>query len=451
MLGLDDKPAAVPESAGGDCATVAHLERHPNAVVCDEWALRRGSELAECPRWESTALSADVAADFHALAFDPRPELQPCEDEDREAYVRALVETPEYHALHADTMLDDYGAQIAALHLGDKYAEHLRNENRRDEREERGEPIEDREIATMVAAAEAVAAAAEEVRELIEARGALGMGAGGAGSKLDPAKVAEAFKRVRNNPRLRKICEVAGRYRRVAQSKQRMKVSHGQDETVGVELGGDLSRILPAELVKLDVPDLELDMLRRLAERQAQCRELGGVEPVGKGPIIVVVDESGSMDGEKVIQAKALALGLAWVARSQNRWCALVAYSGETGERLLPLPPGRWDELALCEWLAAFLSGGSNLDVPVFEMPGYYASLGAPRGKTDVLFITDAICRIPANGVESFNAWKREVGAKVTGLIVGATAGDLVKVCDECHEVSGVDAGDLSVGKILSL
>lgn len=444
LLGLGDAPAEVPEAAEPESATVAL--RHPTAVKCDEWALRRGRELADCPRWEATGLDALAAADFHALAFDPRPELQECDDAARGEFVRALVETPEYHALHADTMLDDYGAQIAALHLGDKFAEH----KRKSEAARPGKPG-DGEIATMVAAAEAVAAAAEEVREVKEAAEALGgMGAGGAGKKLDPAKVAEAYKRVRNNPRLRAICNAAGRYRRVAQSKQRMKSVHGQDETVGVELGGDLSRILPAELVKLDVPELELDMLRRIAERQAQCRELGGVEPVGKGPIIVVVDESGSMDGEKIIQAKALALGLAWVARSQGRWCALVAYSGGSGERLLALPPGRWDELALCEWLAEFISYGSDLDVPIFEMPGYYAALGAPRGKTDVLFITDAVCVIPADGVASFNAWKREVGAKVSGLIVGSRAGDLVKVCEECHEVGGVDAGNASIGKILS-
>jgi uncharacterized protein with von Willebrand factor type A (vWA) domain len=66
---------------------------------------------------------------------------------------------------------------------------------------------------------------------------------------------------------------------------------------------------------------------------------------VGKGPIIVSIDESGSMIGEKAHTAKALALALAWIARQQHRWCGLVAYSGDSGERLLPLPPGRWDEI----------------------------------------------------------------------------------------------------------
>src|SRR4029077_15252746 len=137
------------------------------------------------------------------------------------------------------------------------------------------------------------------------------------------------------------------------------------------------------------LPELELDTLRRLVERQCMMRDMRSSEPVGKGPIVVSVDESGSMAGDKAHTAKALALAMAWVARMQKRWCALVAYSGDSGERLLPLPPGKWDEIALLEWLAAFIGCGSTIDVPVRELPDYYAQLRAPKGKTDVLFLTD--------------------------------------------------------------
>ena len=171
------------------------------------------------------------------------------------------------------------------------------------------------------------------MEEAREAAAALGMGSGAPGSN-DPKAIAALFKRVRSDPALRRVCELAGRYRRVAQSKQRQKVTHGTDDVVGVTLGGELSRLLPVELATLAVPELELDMLRRLVERQCMQREHRGVEPVAKGPIIVSVDESGSMQGDKAHTAKALALAMAWVARSQKRWCALVAYSGDSGERL---------------------------------------------------------------------------------------------------------------------
>jgi uncharacterized protein with von Willebrand factor type A (vWA) domain len=276
------------------------------------------------------------------------------------------------------------------------------------------------------------------------------MGPGEPGSN-DPRAIAELFKRVRNDPTLRMICELAGRFRRVAASKQRQKVSHGLDEVVGVEPGGDVGRLLPSELAKLALPELELDTLRRIAERQTLCREHHAVEPVGKGPIICVVDESGSMAGVKAHTAKALALALAWVARRQRRWAGLVAFSGDSGERLLALPPRRWDESAVCDWLSAFIGRGSDLDVPVNEMPRMYKEIGAPAGVTDVVFLTDAQARIPADARDRFLAWKHAVRARVITLVIDNPPGDLAAVSDECHLVRALDPGDDAVGRVLSI
>ena len=444
LLGMLDLGAPLTELADDfeAVATEYHGDRKPTAVVCDEWAMRRGRDLADCPRWTATGLDENAAADFHALAFDPQAEFQPCEDRTREAFIGAMVETPEFHALHSETMLDDFAAQIAALHFGDQFAEFKK-------KNEKPEGM-DGEIAAIGAAGRAIAAAAGEVKELKEAEGALGMGAGDLGGKRDPKAVAEAFNRIRNNSTLRRICEAAGRFRRVAQSKQRLKAVHCLDDVVGVELGGDLARVLPHELAKLDIEELELDMLRRLAERQAMCRELAAVEPVGKGPIIVTLDESGSMR-EKIENAKGLALSLAWIARQQKRWCALVAYSGGSGERIIALPPGRWNEAALCEWLVSFIGNGSDVDVPIVELPRIYVELRPPVGQTDVIMITDAICSLPAARVECFNSWKKSVKARVISLILESRPGDLANVSDECHIVRRLDAGEVAIGRVLAI
>jgi len=454
LLGMLDLGAALADIDAGatdTSAADAGAKRHPTAIVCDEWAMRRGRELADCPGWEATGLDENAAADFHALAFDPQAEFQPCEERTREKFIGAMVETPEFHALHADTMLDDCAAQIAALHFGDQFAEYRRKNDAGKASGGGGKPdgIEG-EVAAIGAAGKAIAAAAGEVKELKDAEGALGMGAGSPGGKRDPKAVAEAFNRVRNNPSLRKICEAAGRFRRVAQSKQRMKAVHGFDDVVGVELAGDLARVLPHELAKLDVEELELDMLRRLAERQALCRDFAAVEPVGKGPIIVTLDESGSMR-DKIENAKGLALSLAWIARQQKRWCAIVAYSGDSGERVIALPPGRWDEAAVCEWLQEFIGGGSDIDVPIAELPRMYADLKPPAGATDVIMITDAICKLPAALVAKFNAWKLAVRARVLSLILESRPGDLAAVSDECHQVRTLDAGEVAIGRVLSM
>jgi uncharacterized protein with von Willebrand factor type A (vWA) domain len=139
------------------------------------------------------------------------------------------------------------------------------------------------------------------------------------------------------------------------------------------------------------------------------------------------------------------------VARHQRRWCALVAYSGDSGERLLPLPPARWDEARLLDWLTAFLGRGSEIDVPVKELPRMYAELKAPTGVTDVIFVTDARCRLPAELQKHFLDWKQSVQARLITLVLDHDAGDLTVVSDEVHFVRTLDPAADAVGRVLLL
>jgi uncharacterized protein with von Willebrand factor type A (vWA) domain len=157
------------------------------------------------------------------------------------------------------------------------------------------------------------------------------------------------------------------------------------------------------------------------------------------------------MSGTKAHTAKALALAMAWVARRQRRWCALIAYSGDSGERLLPLPPARWDEAKLADWLCAFIGRGSSLDVPVREMPRFYAKLNAPAGRTDLLFITDAICHVPDGASKTFLAWKASVRARLVSLVIDSEPGDLEALSDECHSVRSLAVTEDAVGRVLAL
>jgi uncharacterized protein with von Willebrand factor type A (vWA) domain len=456
MLDLEGRPPDTPSEFGVMAPAVSDTpppDASPTALEVDAWGLRRGGDLlAESERLRTAGTDEFAAADFFTSAFDPDPRLVgACTDPRRHQFISQLLDTPEYHALHAATRLDDTAAGIAAAHFAEQFAR-LRKEDTKDQAAGAAGGGDDLggEMATLRAVGRAVAEAGREVGELHETAAALGMGPGEPGSN-DPRAVAEMFRRVRGDPTLRRICELAGRFRRVAQSKQRQKVTHGLDDVVGVEPGGDVGRLLPSELARLMLPELELDALRRVVEKQAMCREHHAVEPVGKGPVIICLDESGSMSGEKIHTAKALALALAWVARRQRRWCALVAYSGDSGERLLPLPPGRWDEARLADWLSAFIGRGSDIDVPVRELPRIYAELKAPLGVTDLVFVTDAKCRLPPEVKNHFLEWKWLAQARLVTLVLDNPPGDLAHVSDEVHQVRSLAPDSDVVGRVLSL
>src|SRR3954451_9404198 len=453
-------PLAAPAAAGG----MPPGATNPNALEVDEWGLRRGRDLLhEHDSLEARGLDEHAMADFHAAAFDLDPRLMPdCADRLKLRFLTQLLETPEYRGLHEATALNESSAALAAGRFAEQFAG-LRDERSTKERARRREvrdgttprPVPaggdmEGEMAIVRAVGVALDGAAGDVAELEDATAALGMGPGGPGP-YDPRRVAGLFRQVRRSTTLRRIVELAGRYRLVAQSKQRRKVIHGMDDMVGITLDGEIARLVPGELARLVLPETEWDTLRRIAERQAMCRDHRSVEPVGKGPIIVCFDESGSMAGDKVHTAKALALAMAWIARHQGRWCGLVAYSGDTGHRLVSLPPGSWDEAAVMAWLEQFLSGGSDLDVPVREMPEFYSRMRAPKGDTDILFITDAICRIPAEIRASFSDWKHLVKARLITLVIDNSPGDLKAISDEVHEVPSLDVEESAVDRVLSL
>jgi uncharacterized protein with von Willebrand factor type A (vWA) domain len=436
---------------------------HPTALHLDEWGLRRGVDLLRDSEQLQQSLAClgarqaqeHAAADFHGVAFEVEPVLQEaCVDPLRLQFLMQLLDTPEYRELHATTVLNEAASALASTALAHQYAQ-LRQERQEDETKEEGKTdVKDQafreEIRVLRHVGQAVAEASREVEEAREAAAALGLGPGAPGSN-DPRVIAALYRRVRSDPTLRRICALAGRYRCVAQSKQRRKTLHGLDDMVGVVLDGEVGRLLPHELAKLALPELEDDTLRRLVECQLMCREYRATEPVAKGPMIVIVDESGSMAGDKGHTAKALALALAWIARRQSRWTALVAYSGNSGERLLALPPGRWNETALLDWLAQFIGGGSSLDVPIEEMPRYYQQLQAPAGVTDVLVITDALCQIPPDLQASFCAWKRQVQARLIALVIDSSPGDLAAISEEIHRVSSLAVSEAGIERVLSI
>lgn len=460
MFGLKEKPKETVEKVfiGQPTDLTYPNLKHAQCLKLDEWDIEKGKQLKEAH--PTIELDEEGWADFHAAAYLMDPELEEgCTNEFRYQFLQTLMETPEYASLHQDTRLSTVASGVAAVDFAREFVR-LQTGQARGKAKERGsKPGMGQQMALLRAAGRAVAEAADDVEELHGICNALGMGGNGANKpqSLDAKKIADTYNKVRNNAMLKRILELAGRYRRLAQAKQRQKATHGYDDMVGVELSGDVGRVLPIELVQLADPDFELDAMRRLVERQSMSRQYRGIEKVGKGPIVVCVDESGSMSGEKVANAKAFALAMAWIARHQGRWCALCGYSGGTEGTKLILPPNKWDESALMDWLTHFFSGGTEMDVPLEVLPtkwwDEFVARGMRRGKTDVILLTDAQCYVPPEMEKQFNDWKVREKVKTISLIIGGWggAGGLEKVSDETYNASSISLQEAGIERCLSL
>jgi len=409
-----------------------------------DWDREQGRKLARRP-----SETDDMMADFFAASFMQHPEITGnCSDARRQQFLEALLESTEYQQMHESTRANLSASQMATRQFADSFYQLKRDdEKKREQAQAAGKPTDeegDGDMSCMVAAAVAAREAAEEIDETEEMMSALGIGGnGGQDGQMSTEEVGKIFDRVKGNRQIRDIMERAGRYRRVAQAKQRQKTSHGYDDMVGVHLAGELQNLLATERMMLLDPDFELDALRRIVEHQAACYEYRGEENQGKGPIIVCVDESGSMNGDAIAQAKAFALAMAWIARHQNRYCCLIGYSGGTEGTRCVLPPGKWDSTKVLEWLGHFYGGGTTMDVPLKELPTkYWDEINAPHGKTDVILVTDAIVRVPTQMRDEFLQWKDAEKVKVKTILIqkfDRGAGELESISDEVISTSEIN------------
>ncbi len=76
-------------------------------------------------------------------------------------------------------------------------------------------------------------------------------------------------------------------------------------------------------------PTTKIDFLRRFVEGQTMIFEQKGKEELGKGPIILCLDQSGSMRNLDA-QAKGFTLALMSIARRQKRDFCLILFSTRT-------------------------------------------------------------------------------------------------------------------------
>lgn len=455
-LAISDEAGEIEESLAPASETALQL---------DDWSLRRGGDVIReseklrgmfeigdfeqehsQEEWENMRKAELATADFHAAAFEPSPTLAArCKNERIHRYMKNLMETPEFQALHSETQLDETASEIATAAFAEKYVEYIKKEEPQDEFQ--------KDMQAMSAAAGALQEAAQEVSELRDAQDALGVGHGqGAGSNaLATAQLTATFKRVRGSQMLKRICERAGRFRRYAQAQQRKKVLHGRDDMVGVVQDGDIGRLLPSELVQLDDPDLELDVMRRIIERQALCRDYRGVESKARGPICIAIDESGSMDGQRIYDAKAIALAMVHIAQMQRRWCCLVGFSSGKEGTFCILPPNNPNPDGLLDHLEHFFGGGTDLDVPLEVLPAKWAGLGCPRGRTDIFIITDAVLHIQEQMRENFLAWKAVEQVKLVTLVLGNEPGEMKSVSDRVHCVRSLGLEEEAVADIFSV
>ncbi|ELI5733864.1 ATPase RavA stimulator ViaA [Vibrio fluvialis] len=123
------------------------------------------------------------------------------------------------------------------------------------------------------------------------------------------------------------------------------KSDEATDDIVGIHESDDLNKLLPNETMFLAYPELEVVFYKHLVDKrlmnyrmQGKSRTLRKVRAhrpdnkqadIEKGPFIVCVDASGSMNGFPEQCAKAMAYALMQIALAEDRDCFVMLFSTE--------------------------------------------------------------------------------------------------------------------------
>ncbi|GAO01304.1 hypothetical protein [Anaeromyxobacter sp. PSR-1] len=301
----------------------------------------------------------------------------------------------------------------------------------------------------LVAACAAASRAVEELREATEGLAGIGFAPGTStlrGGAGDGARARPLAARLRSDSRLLRIALLAGRMKRIAASKRRARVRHGADEVTDVTQGADLARALPVELARLTDPRRRLDFLRRLAERQVLQYQLVGSERLGRGPLVVLLDKSSSMDeggGLKDVWATALALALFGHARAEGRPFALIAYNAAPFYVEVVRPGASVPE----EALFVRCGGGTSIAAAMERGLEVIADVRGGLRSADLVLVSDG--EDDAGAAPSVRERAAALGVSIFGLAIGISGAALAPWCDEAHGVTDLATLEPTVANAL--
>lgn len=233
--------------------------------------------------------------------------------------------------------------------------------------------------------------------------------------------------------RTRDLADLLGRMKNLKTSARRRKVRSNRDEIHGITTSGDLSRVMPSELARAfgtDDPNRTLDFYRGLSERSVPSYSLRTEEPVGRGPVVVLVDSSYSMSGEPMAWASAVALTLAQAATrsgaaSDARLVTAIFFNTKVVLEA-EISPGERDPRKFLRIANVAADGGTEYDAPLKRalevLEGGPARRPAGLPEADLLLVTDGQCKLSEGFAHEFARRKAALGFALVCVLVGDNA-----------------------------
>lgn len=392
---------------------------------------------------ESTEWNKQLSLDVFRSLYFMEPDLQDVREE-YQTVAQALDETfktSEYQEMHALTQLDPINAGMGAMSYIEALSKAIGEEEKRQQETQEGDGEGEGEgqpgqggipgggfgQAVRQAARKAAQQALQTINETQQAldtfsggKNPLGQGWGlGAGSENLSGNIQNRIqlaKKVRNNERLRRIARLCGRMLSIADAAQKRKTNRPVSEVYRVGKGKSLERVIAADRTLLAHPLSRKLMLRKFLESDLRVYDLRATEKVGRGPIIVTIDESGSMDGLPIDWAMALVLTLLSLASAQKRDLRVIHYGSRQELLVEDYPKGQGTPDQVMKTCLHFFGGGTEYEP--WMQKALEAINESQYAKADVIHISDGICGISDQFKQTWMETKKAKDFRVQTIMV---------------------------------
>lgn len=284
--------------------------------------------------------------------------------------------------------------------------------------------------------------AEKEAEENEEAFAALGCGKGD--TELKRLSFKEKTDLLKSYGRVKQMAQYIGKYKSLAVSARTARIKSTKSEISGVTMGGNITRALPHELVALRHPVLKYNFYRKLQEHQIMQYEMEHKEDVGRGPIVCLLDDSGSMYDENAYIARGVAFGLLQCAKADKRNFGLYIFSGENSFKTFIIEKGEATPEQCIDILSVSLKGGTSYSGPMRW--GLHQCEQQKFKNGDIVMITDGLCELPPNTKEQVIAIKKEQDIKITVIMIGER--DYSKQIRDWADVIYKDMGEENIEEI---
>jgi len=406
------------------------------------------SDSGEPQGWGAKFEPADsLSQDFYSLLYKANPR----DNEDFEGdqrvpkIVEALRLSPNYDRLREGCRFDELYSTATACSLVHKVVSKMTDSL--DKVADNDTSLDD--VADTDAAAvrfmlnESIDEAHEEVESM---RMAVGLMAGDEEAPLlsqdySLTQVKSLAKLVKDNEKYRKMLEWVGKMKPVAHEEQRSKLSHGVDEIYDIEQGNSVGRLLPTEFFKLK--RCKQQFYKEFSEKQLLQYSLrGGSEPLGKGPVVLILDNSGSMSkDDRYYWARAILLVLHELCLKQKRDLHVVAFNASVQFSGAIQKDGVIEGKALMSILQSRPSGGTNFITALNSGVDLLKDYSSESKKPDLLMVTDGNAPLTPEWKDEFIASKHQLDFNLYSFVIGQPVQDhgMFEISDHTQTIDDLD------------